>query len=186
MRLKGFPTKSYLKSTAIHQIRSDLVKIYSRFDRFSQILARSRPIRPNIGTSGETRNRTDTNPKPNGPELDDPTIKTCWFQFWFLPTRKIRVGQWVSSPKTWATRPDHKINKIRWDWKVFRQRATWNPPDPARSTPNLTDPAKYRLDQDRSSEILAPAAKYQNQRRNPKPNRHQPETQRTRTGWSNN
>ena len=115
-------------------------------------------------------------------------------------TRSLRVGQRVSSPKTRATRPDHKINKIRWDWKVFRQRATWNPPDltiffifrrrstwnppdSARSTPDSTNPAKYRPDLDRSGEISAPAAKYRNWRRNSKPNRHQPETRRTRTGW---
>ena len=38
----------------IHQIRRDLFKIYSRFDRPSQISAISRPIPRNIGTGGET------------------------------------------------------------------------------------------------------------------------------------
>ena len=76
--IERFSDKELLE---IHQIRSDLAKIYSRFDRFSQILARSRPIWPNIGTGGETQNRTDTKPKPNGLEPDDLTIKTGWFRF---------------------------------------------------------------------------------------------------------
>ena len=75
----------------IHQIRRDLIKIYSRLDRSSQISARSRPIRQNIGTGDETRNQTDTNPKPDGYKSDDSTIKTGQFQFRFLPTQKIRV-----------------------------------------------------------------------------------------------
>ena len=125
-------------------------------------------------------------------------------------TRSLRVSRRVSSPKTRATRPDHKSNKIRRDWKLFRQRATWNPPNLAiffifrrrstwnpldsarsdeissRSTPDLIDPAKYRPDQDRSGKISAPAAKYRNRRQNLKPNQHQPETRQTRTGWSDN
>ena len=65
-------------------------------------------------------------------------------------TRTLRVGRRVSSPKTQATRPNHKSNKIRRDWKVFRQRATWNPPDLAtffifwrRSTWNPPDSAIF-------------------------------------------
>ena len=82
----------------IHQIRQDLIKIYSRFTRSSQISARSRPIWRNIGNGCEISkpttksNRTDTNLKPDRPKPSDLTIKTSRFRFQFLPTRKSQVG----------------------------------------------------------------------------------------------
>ena len=109
-------------------------------------------------------------------------------------TRTLRVGRRVSSPKTRATRPDHQINNIWRHSKDFQQkwlipaifllfwlRFTWNPPDPARSgdissrsSPDSTDPAKYRLDLAGFGKISAPMEK-------PETDRHKPKNRWTRT-----
>ena len=117
-------------------------------------------------------------------------------------TRSLRVSRRFSSPKTQATRPDHKINKIRARLKSFQTKSylkstrfddifyflmkiylksTRSSEISSRSTLDSTDPAKYRPDLDRSNEISAPAVKYQNRWRNLKLSQHQPETRRTRT-----
>ena len=100
-------------------------------------------------------------------------------------TRSLQVSWQVSYPKTRATGSDHKINKIRWDPKVFeqraswnplqspkssdtfyfRRRATWNPPNPARSRRDLVQIQRIwpNIDQ-----ILTDLAKYQHRLQNPK------------------
>ena len=62
---------------------------------------------------------TDTNPKPDGPEPGDPTIKTGRFQFQFLPTRKIRVG---SGSSTNPTQPDPWTSLHRTMTKTYKKK----------------------------------------------------------------
>ena len=89
----------------IHQIRWDLAI-------FHRDLVQIQWIQPNIGQISpdltKFRHRwrnskpTGTNLKINGPELDDLTINTGMFRFWFSPTRIVRVG---SGSSTNLTRP---------------------------------------------------------------------------------
>ena len=120
----------------IHQIRRDLA-------RSRQDLLQIRQIQPNIGqiktnsvkywhwrrnirTSNETRNRTNTNPKPDGPEPDDPTIKTGRFRFRFLPTRKIwvrsRLGTNLTRPDPWTP-----LMYITLKWAKVKSLSKCNP-----------------------------------------------------------
>ena len=151
--------------------------------------------------------RTRPPAQPAGPaRTQTATTRTDQFDGWRRVathrTRSLRVGQRVSSPKPEPPDPTIKstksgeierfsdkelleIHQIR-RYFLFSDEDLLEihqiRRDPVRSTPDLTDPAKYWPDLDRSGEISAPAAKYRNWRRNPKPNRHQPETRRTRTG----
>ena len=109
----------------IQQIWRDLVKIYSRFDRSSQILARSRPIWWNIGTDGEiskptvkpeteptlTRNPTDSN------RMTRP-LKRADFGFnFYLPEKfglglgqaQTQLGPTRGHPYTWQRKNTNKI-----------------------------------------------------------------------------
>ena len=79
----ALPTTIYMKSTRSNEIR--------RY--FIEDLVQIRRIRPNIGQISpdlaKFRHRrrnskpTDTNPKTDGPEPENPTINTGRFRFWF-------------------------------------------------------------------------------------------------------
>ena len=109
-------------------------------------------------------------------------------------TRTLRFGWRVSSPKTRATRPTKsttsgdiwRIPDKKWlipaIFLLFQLRSTWNRPDPVRScdislrsSPDSTDPTKYRPDLTGSGKISAPAMKSET-------DRHKPENRWTRTG----
>ena len=94
--IERFSDKELLE---IHQIRQDLVKIYSRFDRFSQILARSRPIRRNISTNGEisepaAKPEIEPTPTRNPTDLNRMTrpLKRVGLGFDYYPPEKFGSG----------------------------------------------------------------------------------------------
>ena len=136
--------------------------------------------------------RSSSPDQPAGPTRNRPaTTRTDQFegrqQVATHKTRTLRVGWWVSSPKTQATWPDHQIKTSsdiqrfsdkKWQiptiFLLFRRRSTWNPPDPvrsnnisSRSSPDSMDPTKYQLDLAGSCEILAQAAKPETDRQKP-------------------
>ena len=83
----------------IHQIRQDLIKIYSRFTRSSQISARSRPIWRNIGNGCEiskptTKSKTEPTPtwNPTDPNQVIWQLKRVGFGFDFYPLEKVGSG----------------------------------------------------------------------------------------------
>ena len=83
----------------IHQIQRDLVKIYSRFDRSSQISAKSRPIRWKIGIGGKISQpaaKLETKPIPtrNPTNLNRMIwpLKRVGFGFDFYPPEKFGSG----------------------------------------------------------------------------------------------
>ena len=91
----------------IHQIRWDLVKIYSKFDRSSQILTKSKPIRRNIGTGGEISEpgaKPETEPTPTRNPMDPNWVirqlKRVSFGFDFYPPKKFGLvpGQEQTRP----------------------------------------------------------------------------------------
>ena len=96
----------------IHQIQRDLIKIYSRFDKSSQISSRSRPIRWNIGTGGEisvstTKPETKPTPTRNPTDLNQmirPLKQFGFgfdFNFDFYPPEKFGLGP--GQAQTWPS-----------------------------------------------------------------------------------
>ena len=90
----------------IHQIGQDLIKIYSRFDRSSQISTKSRPIRWKIGTGGKISQpagklETESTPtqNPTNPYRMIRPLKWVGFDFDFYPPEKFGSG--LGQAQTW-------------------------------------------------------------------------------------
>ena len=107
--------------------------------------------------------------KPPPPELTNPTVDSG-----LPPTEPNTFGSIGGFPPQKPEPPDLTIKSTKSGdiqrfsdknlqipaiFLLFRRRATWNPPNPSRSSLDLMDSAKYRPDLDRFGKILAPAAK---------------------------